>query len=85
MNKILNFERILCPVAQSHETDEGLRYAIALARSYGARLSVLTCKQDPRTGDETVAGDADRDKAGHRTFIRFVPRMRRTLFTSIGT
>jgi nucleotide-binding universal stress UspA family protein len=54
MNKILNFERILCPVAQSHETDEGLRYAILIARSYGARLSVLTCNDGSSLGDETV-------------------------------
>jgi nucleotide-binding universal stress UspA family protein len=46
MNKILNFERILCPVAQSHETDEGLQYAIALARSYGASLLILTCVEE---------------------------------------
>jgi len=54
MNKILNFERILCPVAQSHESDEGLRYAILIARSYGARLSVLTCNDGSSPGDETV-------------------------------
>ena len=29
MRRIINFERILCPVAQSHETDEGLKFAIA--------------------------------------------------------
>ena len=46
MSKILNFERILCPVAESHETDEGLLYAIALARSYRAKLFVLTCSDD---------------------------------------
>ena len=46
MSKVLNFERILCPVAESHETDEGLLYAIALARSYGAKLFVLTCSDD---------------------------------------
>lgn len=46
MSKILNLERILCPVAESHETDEGLLYAIALARSYGAKLFVLTCSDD---------------------------------------
>ena len=28
--KLLNFERILCPVAQSHESDEGLRYAVLI-------------------------------------------------------
>ena len=54
MNKILNFERILCPVAQAHESDEGLRYAILIARSYGARLSVLTCNDGSLPGDETV-------------------------------
>jgi nucleotide-binding universal stress UspA family protein len=55
MNKILNFERILCPVAQAHESDEGLRYAILIARSYGARLSVLTCNDDGSLpGDETI-------------------------------
>ncbi|HEU4836026.1 MAG TPA: universal stress protein [Pyrinomonadaceae bacterium] len=54
MNKILNFERILCPVAQAHESDEGLRYAILIARSYGARLSVLTCNDGSSSGDETV-------------------------------
>src|SRR6185295_8935097 len=54
MNKILNFERILCPVAQSHESDEGLRYAILIARSYGARLCVLTCNDGSSPGDETV-------------------------------
>ena len=54
MNKILNFERILCPVAQAHESDEGLRYAIFIARTYGARLSVLTCNDGSSAGDETV-------------------------------
>ena len=51
MNRIVNFERILCPVAQSHETDEGLRYAIALARSYGAKLFVLTCSDESSAFD----------------------------------
>jgi nucleotide-binding universal stress UspA family protein len=54
MNKILNFERILCPVAQAHESDQGLRYAILIARSYGARLSVLTCNDGSLPDDETV-------------------------------
>ena len=54
MNKILNFERILCPVAESHESDAGLRYAILIARSYGARLSVLTCYDGKLPDDETA-------------------------------
>lgn len=46
MSMILSFERILCPVAESYESDEGLLYAIALARSYRAKLFVLTCCDD---------------------------------------
>jgi nucleotide-binding universal stress UspA family protein len=65
MNKILNFERILCPVADSHESDEGLRYAILIARSYGARLSVLTCYDGKLPDDET----ADAMRAGIKRAI----------------
>jgi nucleotide-binding universal stress UspA family protein len=54
MNRIVNFERILCPVAQSHETDDGLRYAIALARAYRARLFVLTCSDESPTIDNAT-------------------------------
>lgn len=55
MSRILNFERILCPVAESHETDDGLLYAIALARSYRAKLFVLTCSDDSsRIDSDTV-------------------------------
>ena len=72
MNKILNLERILCPVAQSHESDEGLRYAILIARSYGARLSVLTCNDGSSPDDETV--DAMRTgikRAIEHSFVSF--------------
>src|SRR5690242_13410456 len=65
MNKIINFERILCPVAESHESDEGLRYAILIARSYGARLSVLTCYDGKLPDDET----ADAMRAGIKRAI----------------
>jgi nucleotide-binding universal stress UspA family protein len=54
MSKVLNFERILCPVAESHETDEGLLYAIALARSYRAKLFVLTCSDSSQIDSDTV-------------------------------
>ena len=55
MNSVINFERILCPVAQSHERDEGLQYAIALARSYGASLFVVTCSESSSMGADDVA------------------------------
>lgn len=72
MNKILNFERILCPVAESHESDEGLRYAILIARSYGAKLSVVTCIDESRPDEEAV--DAMRTaikRAIEHSFVSF--------------
>jgi len=72
MNKILNFERILCPVAESHESDEGLRYAILIARSYGARLSVLTCYDRELPDDETAdAMRAGIKRAIEHSFVSF--------------
>ena len=72
MNKILNFERILCPVAEAHESDEGLRYAILIARSYGAKLAVLTCIDESIPDNETV--DAMRTgikRAIEHSFVSF--------------
>lgn len=73
MNRILNFERILCPVAQSYETNEGLGYAIALARSYGAKLFVLTCREasSPIGGDEVDVLRAEVNRAVQRSFVLF--------------
>ena len=73
MSKILNFERILCPVAESHETDEGLLYAIALARSYGAKLFVLTCSDvSSRIDSNTVdAMQASIKKAFEHSCVLF--------------
>ena len=72
MNKILNFERILCPVAESHESDEGLRYAILIARSYGARLSVLTCNDGSSPNNETIdAMRAGIKRAIEHAFVSF--------------
>lgn len=73
MSKILNLERILCPVAESHETDEGLLYAIALARSYRAKLFVLTCSDDSsRIDSHTVdAMQASIKKAVEHSCVLF--------------
>jgi nucleotide-binding universal stress UspA family protein len=37
------FERILCPIDLTPESDESLRYGIALAKAYGAQLFVINC------------------------------------------
>ena len=40
---MLKIERILCPTDLSTESDEALRYAIALTRAYDAKLLLLYC------------------------------------------
>jgi nucleotide-binding universal stress UspA family protein len=50
----LSFTRIVCPVDLSPDSSEALRYAVALARSYDAKLSVLHCIP---TGLDTEVSD----------------------------
>lgn len=40
---MIKIERILCPIASSVDSSNALRYAASLARSYRAKLFVLTC------------------------------------------
>ena len=47
--------RILCPTDLSPDSDEALRYAIALSRAYDAELILLHC--DPRVEGTTQPGD----------------------------
>jgi nucleotide-binding universal stress UspA family protein len=42
---MIKVERILCPIDLSTESDEALRYAIAVGRAYGAKLMLLYCRQ----------------------------------------
>jgi nucleotide-binding universal stress UspA family protein len=42
-NKRLGFCKIVCPVDFSGDSDEALRYAIALAKDYQAKLFILHC------------------------------------------
>jgi len=73
MTTTVNFERILCPVAESHETDRGLHYAIALARSYDAKLFVLTCtnKSSASTSKTDSAIRAGIKRAIEDSFVMF--------------
>lgn len=43
INERKNFKRILCPIGLTPDSDEALRYAIALAKAYRAKLFVLHC------------------------------------------
>ena len=42
---MVKIERILCPTDLSTESDEALRYAVALARAYNAELLLLHCTE----------------------------------------
>ncbi len=42
---MIKLERILCPTDLTTESDEALRYAIALARAYEAKLMLLYCRE----------------------------------------
>jgi nucleotide-binding universal stress UspA family protein len=42
-NERIGFNRIVCPVDFSADSDEALRYAIALAKDYQAKLFILHC------------------------------------------
>ena len=52
MSKVIRINRILCPTDLSTESDEALRYAVALARAYEAKLFLLHCSEAPVFGDE---------------------------------
>jgi nucleotide-binding universal stress UspA family protein len=43
INERIIFERILCPIDLTPESDESLRYGIALAKAYDAKLFLINC------------------------------------------
>ena len=50
---MIKLERILCPTDLSTESDEALRYAVAFARIYRAKLFLLHCSErDSYPGEE---------------------------------
>jgi nucleotide-binding universal stress UspA family protein len=53
---MINIERILCPTNLSPESDEALRYGVALARAYEARLFLFYCAAANFMADEPLTG-----------------------------
>ena len=49
---MIKVERILCPTDLSTESDEALRYAVALARIYEAKLFLLHCSEQDSFTEE---------------------------------
>lgn len=53
---MIKIKRILCPTDLSTESDEALRYAIALALSYGAKLFLLHFSTDKKFDKDSHSG-----------------------------
>ena len=49
---MIHVKRILCPTDLSNESDEALRYAVALARIYEAQLFLLHCSEQDSFTEE---------------------------------
>ena len=58
LTKLMKIECILCPTDLSPDSDEALRYAIALSRAYGAELLLLHC--EALADGPTPLGDRDK-------------------------
>lgn len=43
INERITFERVLCPIDLTDGSDEALRYGVALAKSYDAKLFLIHC------------------------------------------
>lgn len=56
---MIKLERILCPTDMSAESDEAMRYAVALASAYEAELLLLHC-----TGIKTKTGEIESRHSG---------------------
>jgi nucleotide-binding universal stress UspA family protein len=60
INQRIIFERILCPIDLTPESDESLRYGIALAKAYDAKLFVVNC-----VDSYAVSGPREREHIKH--------------------
>src|SRR5262249_60593629 len=53
---MIGFKHILCPTDLRPESDAALRYAVAMAGAYEAKLTVCHCAEAPSPVDETALG-----------------------------
>lgn len=58
-----NIKRIMCPTDLSPESDGALRYAVALARAYGAKLYLCYCAGVSTDSTRSTGKEAGEDEA----------------------
>jgi nucleotide-binding universal stress UspA family protein len=69
---MITIERILCPVDLSEESTEALRYAVALTRTYGAKLYLCYCAENSSVKNSPLSAEA-KEKI-ERTFANSIIR-----------
>lgn len=73
INERITFERILCPIDLTPESDESLRYGIALAKAYDAKLFVINCIDYAVGGPTERANIKKHLENSIRKYLRFPP------------
>lgn len=58
---MINIQRVLCPTDLTSESDEALRYAVALASAYRAKLFLLYCREGHSGANGKAGTAADHD------------------------
>jgi nucleotide-binding universal stress UspA family protein len=67
LTKLMKIESILCPTDLSADSDEALRYAVALSRAYNAQLLLLHCN----TGDLSATTGAAAAQTIREALVRY--------------
>ena len=65
----MTIKRILCPTDLTAESDEALRYALALARAYEARLVAFHCQQ---TNDDSELDQSEVKELFEQALFRYL-------------
>lgn len=79
---MITFKRILCPTDLTTESDEALRYGVALATAYRAKLFLLYCKERGTDGGQ----DGDQTNRAHTSSMfaaSLAPHLGLTTFSEL--
>jgi nucleotide-binding universal stress UspA family protein len=78
---MITFKRILCPTDLTSESDEALRYGVALATAYGAKLFLLYCKE---RGTNSQNGYLDQAHTSSLFTASLAPHLGLTTFSELN-
>ena len=80
---MITFRRILCPTDLTSESDEALRYGVALATAYRAKLFLLYCKERSTNGSQ----NGDQKDSAHTASLftaSLAPHLGLTTFSELN-